>query len=609
MRLLLVAALAVGATVVAVLLPQSAGSASREPGNKIYAAELSLMRGNTPRVTRGRRTMPLSSGVAYTLLQAYGLEPRGPSRPGTMKFPPAPSTSGCQNVYSGGAGQIGPNIRINQDCSFRRQAEEVVVANPRHPQNLIAGQNDSRIGFNHCGYDWSMNGGETWGDQIPPFWGYILPGGVTDVPSTADACSDPTVAFDAQGNAYAGGVIFDVFSGASAIVATKSLFPLGGSFWHSPLQRPFQIYRTDPLGVPAADDSECIAHDKEFLVGDSNPGSPKANNVYATWTRFTCEDSPIVFSQSTDGGATWSAPVEINGANAAFCTHFGSPAGSCDQSQGSHPIVGHDGVVYVAFGNGNTPDYGINQVLFVRCPMVGQPVSGTDCSNQANWSGPSRVADLIETHPIGPSPSGCPPGRQCIPPNGYRAPMVTSITASVDNAGRLYVSWADTRNIGPNCHYTNPSPTPPCNSDVFYAWSTNGGTSWSPARNLTPPPGFGQTAQWQPWSDVTHDGSALIVAFYDRSNGDCESSGCNDITLAGVRNPAQAGAPVGYRRVTTSSMPNLTPANNPVQAGFLGDYMWVDVDNQRRAHIAWADTRGLNGQVEEDVYYASVSVP
>ena len=50
-------------------------------------------------------------------------------------------------------------------------------------------------------------------------------------------------------------------------------------------------------------------------------------------------------------------------------------------------------------------------------------------------------------------------------------------------------------------------------------------------------------------------------------------------------------------------MPNLTPTNNPLQAGFLGDYMWVAVDGNGWPNIVWADTRGLNGAVEEDVYF------
>ncbi len=51
-------------------------------------------------------------------------------------------------------------------------------------------------------------------------------------------------------------------------------------------------------------------------------------------------------------------------------------------------------------------------------------------------------------------------------------------------------------------------------------------------------------------------------------------------------------------------MPNLTTANNPVQAGFLGDYMWLAVDSRGRPNVIWADTRGLNGTIEEDIYFA-----
>ena len=54
-------------------------------------------------------------------------------------------------------------------------------------------------------------------------------------------------------------------------------------------------------------------------------------------------------------------------------------------------------------------------------------------------------------------------------------------------------------------------------------------------------------------------------------------------------------------------MPNLTPTNNPVQAGFLGDYMWVTTDHHGDAHVVWADTRPIRGDApEEDVYYAEV---
>lgn len=123
---------------------------------------------------------------------------------------------------------------------------------------------------------------------------------------------------------------------------------------------------------------------------------------------------------------------------------------------------------------------------------------------------------------------------------------------------------------------------------MIYSYSTDGGATWSGAKKITP----AGSAQWQPWSGVTQDGSTLWVAYYDRSYNNCEFTGCNDITLANVNNPWSNVPTIGHRRITTSSMPNLIPANNPLEAGFLGDYMWLAVDARGRPKIVWADMRG-----------------
>ncbi len=574
---------------------------SDSPKNNILAHTLDIELG---KVKPKKYEQPLSEGVMYTLLAASGeLDKRAEAAktaPGQLN-PPANATGGCPNRYVGGGSNAGPNVRVNQDCSLRRQAEEVIAVNPTNPNNLIAGQNDSRIGYNHCGYAWSFDGGKTWGDQIPPFWSFVLPDG-----HTADACSDPTATFDSDGNAYVGGVLFDVASNANAIVVAKSNAGIGGRFYHSPGEGAFQEYNTN-LGVVASFDQPNAFLDKEFIVADANPDSPKANNVYATWTLFEFGTgqgvgghTPIYFSQSTDGGATWSPGVEISGSSATYCGLFSGEAdpNACDQDQGSHPIVGPDGTIYVAFGNGNTPLPGVNQVMMVTCS------GSADCSDSANWTAPVKVNDLIGIQPRGPDPAtGCPGGRGCLPPNGYRVPESTSISASIDTSGNLYTVWADARNLGPNCNPLGPAvtATPPCDNDVFYAYSTDGGVSWSDAYKLTP----ADSAQWQPWSAVTINGK-LWVAYYDRSYGNCEFEGCNDITVAGVDSAASDSPSIKYTRVTTSSMPNLIPANNPVQAGFLGDYMWVTVNDKGRPLIVWADTRGLNGTVEEDIYFSTL---
>jgi len=386
------------------------------------------------------------------------------------------------------------------------------------------------------------------------------------------------------------------------VLVMKSNAGNGGSFYHSPRQQPFQEFRDVPVGVVANDDGNTFSNDKELMTADSTPSSPKHDNVYMTWTRFTADNhSPIYFSQSTDGGDHWSPGVVISGSNPAICTF--PTTGPCNDDQGSDPIVGPDGTIYVAFANGNLPGAGIQQVLFVKC------LATANCSSSANWSTPTKVGDMTSTHPVGPpSQNGC-PNRQCLPPNGYRVPDETSVTISVDQSSKLYVTWADHRNnTNVNCELGAPGGgSGPCDHDIFYAYSATGGTTWSSTRDITPRSAFGENAQWQPWSEVTSDGSRLWVAYYDRHYGSCETTGCNDITAAEITNPATGSPSYDYTRVTTDSMPNLTPANNPVQAGFLGDYMGLDTDSHGNAHIVWADTRPIRGTFpEENVYYAEV---
>jgi hypothetical protein len=581
---------------VTLLLNSSAAQVGSAPvGNNVFTHAREVALGHETRPV-GRQS--LSGGALFTIL-AENSEWRRRLATAQSAAPALPSfvgIHGCANTYTGSDGLT--NTKVNQDCSQRPQDEAVIIVNPTNPRNLIAGQNDSRIGYNHCGYDWSMDGGKTWGDQIPPFYLFTLGDG-----HVADTCTDPTATFDAQGNAYVGGLLLEINGAPSAVVVAKSNAGINGAFYHSPATGTDQT-KTDILGVVATDTDPNIANDKELMVADANPGSPKVNNVYMTWTRFRSPegfnfDSPIFFSQSTDGGAIWSTGIEINGAG-TFCNAFSleSNPNACDQDQGSDPIVGPDGTIYVTFNNVNSVRFPIGQYLVVKCAPT------ADCSNPASWSAPVRVTTDFALQPFGPDTStGCPAGFNCLPPNGYRMGDATSGSVSIDRAGKLYFTWSDFRNGSSNCTGNAATATPPCNNDVFYAFSSDGGATWSAPTNVTPASKFGLTAQWMPWSAVKPGGSALWVAFYDRSYGNCETTGCNDITLAKVTSPA--GTPnISYSRLTTASMPNLLPSNNDIQAGFIGDYMWVSVDATGAPYVVWADTRGLHGNVEEDIYFA-----
>ena len=107
----------------------------------------------------------------------------------------------------------------------------------------------------------------------PPFWQEVLLDG-----HTADACSDPTATFDHLGNAYIGGVFFDINSPANAVMVAKANTGIKGRFYHTPTPGQFQEYSTTPMGKPANDNNPDIFHDKEFIVADSRPSSAKRGN-------------------------------------------------------------------------------------------------------------------------------------------------------------------------------------------------------------------------------------------------------------------------------------------------------------------------------------------
>jgi len=555
----------------------------------------------------------LSSGVIASARDAMGLSGTGqlPSGP-TSGIPPAIHTAGCSNVYT--APGIPDNVRANQDCGFRFQSEEWVAVNPTDPKNVVASQNDSKLSGNHTGVDFSIDGGKHWGDSVLPAGRITIPeapGGVWSF----DFFSDPAHAFDSQGNLYyiTLGLDFaqDAFGG---VFAWKSNSCLKGSALHTPGSGSCSPF-VPPLSATATTirtnfSDTALQDDKQFAVADTFPASPFRDNVYVTWTifDFSCPggsycQSPIYFSRSSDGGVSWSKAKLISGKNGAIC-QFGNvfdPSlnpNACNFDQGSYPVIGPDGSINVVFNNCNLPPQPstyLCQQLFVKSTDGG-----------TTWSQPVKVGDDIDTQPFSVPknelPNGCPLFRQCLPPNGYRMNDYPSMGIDA-STGKLAVFWSDFRNGGP-CAISKKFGVPvlPCdnfNNDVFESVSSTGGATWGPTTLVS---NGGTTAQWQNWGDVGENGK-LYTAYYDRQYGACEATGCNDIVLASSGNNGKSWA---YKRITTSSMPNLTDSNNPFEFGFLGDYMSIQWASGS-VYIVWGDTRGRTGGAdipEEDVYFA-----
>jgi hypothetical protein len=587
--------------------------ASRSPAINDLLAQMSGAK--APKILPNGLAVPqLSGGVEQSIAEQQ--REANPALKVSLP-PPKINSTGCSNTYRRSG--FPDNVRANLDCGYRFQSEEWVAVNPTDPQNIVASQNDSKLNGNSTGVDFSTDGGKHWGDSVLPVRRHNIdgaPGGVW----SWDAYSDPGHAFDSHGNLYYTALGFDFAQdGFDGLFVWKSNSCLKGSALHAPGSgscHPFQPpFDSNGTAVRTNFDNPALSDDKELMATDAWPNSPYRDNVYITWTifDFSCPggsycESPIYFSKSTDGGVSWSSPMIISGSSARLC-RFGSQFNhsldphACNFDQGSDPIVGPDGTIYVVFNNTNTSKNAVNGIGVAQQLMVKSTDGG------ATWTHPVRVGKDFATQPYsvpGNEIPSCPLFRQCLPPNGYR--MNDFPAMGIDpKTGLLAAFWSDFRNGGPCAK--DPAtglPVEPCanhNQDVVVAVSRDGGATWGPTRIVSRKANGGSepAAQWQAWGTVGPNGD-LFAGYYDRRYRTCEATGCNDITLA---TSTDAGVTWTYKRITTSSMPNLGCEKNPFQCGFLGDYMSIQAANHR-VYLVWGDTRGRGGALDEDVYFAKV---
>src|SRR4051812_26780266 len=173
------------------LLATTGGPASSNRGNHILRDAVTgqlkpaTLTTTSPSGTSTTRTLPFFSDASLAAAEDElcnedaipNCDERMEAADGSGDVQVDGSASGGQTSTGGGpAHSLGcggrtsnGNKRVNQDCTYRRQAEEEQVYNPADPNNIVGGQNDSRVGFNQCGIDFSTNNGKNYGDLLPPF--------------------------------------------------------------------------------------------------------------------------------------------------------------------------------------------------------------------------------------------------------------------------------------------------------------------------------------------------------------------------------------------------------------------------------------------------------
>jgi hypothetical protein len=614
-------------------------SPARADGDVAMRAAKGTLRAPIIKTNSVTRTAPaLSPGVviaaADELREEEADAASGDDRRLSVSAPVAGSsdTLGCSERHKGKA-----NARVNQDCSFRRQAEEGIAFNPTDRDNLVAGQNDSRVGFNQCGIAWSTNNGADWGDLLPPFRQKVnnpmgeLP--TADDPNshtllgdpgtghTYDAASDPGVAFDSQGNAFFDCVAFDVTSNASMLYVVVSPADAHGSFF-------FNVPTLSRHFIVVEDNNPGIFHDKPFLAADVYPESPNRDNVYVTWTVFrfssTCGtpqfcSSPIFGSMSTDHGRTWSTPEEISGTSDALCFvgNLFDPTRNphaCDFDQGSDLKVLPNGDLAVIFSNANTAPTNRNaQYLGVHCHPTGSSPAGTA---HFNCGAPSKVGDDIVV-----GEPQCDFGRgpeECIPGAYIRTNDFPRLAVNRRN-GDLYATWQDYR----KGEY-----------DIQLARSRDGGLTWTAMGTVNPDRGLDH---YFPAIDLAERATEDRVgdSYYRTERVPNEnatpaagfapcgpavvnlgaSTTCQPGVGAGNSDYVLAG---GQSRQTPYDFTVVSPVFPPpdgIESGFNGDYSGLTITTGTEAHPIWSDTRDVNPFPEngvahdEDIFTDDTQLP
>ncbi|MGH9122562.1 MAG: sialidase family protein [Acidimicrobiales bacterium] len=429
------------------------------------------------------------------------------------------------------------NVQVSKLASAITAEDTPSLArNPKNPDELVMVNRVDRPDFT-AEVRYSTDGGNTWQNsalQMPAEDQYQ--GGESLV---AHKLYAPRPVWDDNGNLY---VLFVTLSG-------------GGnqpdSIWIEKSTDGGQSFRPPTLvGAPSS-------YQVDLAI------DPSTGKLFASWLQgpqplvcvlcFPGTGYPIVFSESTDGGNTWSTPVSVSDASRAM---VGSPVIAVDAQ-------GNPSIIYTDYES-DTFDWddlpgsytGNFSLVLSRSTNGGQ-----------SWS-PGIVVDS-----------------NVVPPHRFLVYLAETPGFAIGPNDHMVVAWADGRSG---------------NSQILERYSDDDGSTWNGPVTVNSSTANG-TVQDIPGLDIAPNGRVDVI-YYDgtstSANVYISSSGDGGATFAAA-----------VELSTQSSDLTVGPQGSPYydQADFGSHISVLSYNNEALA--GWTDTRnGNSGNGKQDIYYTSVTV-
>ena len=360
--------------------------------------------------------------------------------------------------------------------------EPSICIDPKNTNRLVAGSNISNVYH-------STDAGRTWTRQTQQ--------------STFGVYGDPVIVCDTAGAFYHFHLSNPSFgSWIDRIVCQKSTN--GGISWNN----------GSFMGKDSAKNQ-----DKHWISIDR-----RSNTLYCTWTQFDRyesqlpqDSSHILFSKSTDGGASWSTAKRID-----------AQGGDCldddNTVEGAVPCVGVNGEVYVAWASPTGLVF--NRSLDGGATWLPREKKITDIGG--GWT--YNILGIYRA-------------------NGL--PFTACDTSQGPNRGTIYVNWSDQKNGETN-------------TDIWLVKSTDGGQTWSNRKRVNDD----NSDHQQFFTSMTLDQKTgyLWFTFYDRRNYSGDST---DVYMAVSKD---GGTTFNNFKVSEQGF-------SPRSTTFFGDYTHITAYN------------------------------